>query len=62
MIHRRHLGKKMKDKVLSQGKGPVAEGDMAGPRGGKRDIVSEAQTGERRWCWRGRWGPEISGL
>lgn len=43
MICRRHLSKKMNDKVLRQGKGPVAKGDTAGPRGGKRVRVSETQ-------------------
>lgn len=33
----------MKEKVLSQGKGPVAEGNLTGPRGEKRAKVAEAQ-------------------
>lgn len=49
MICRRHLSKKMKDKVLSQGKGPQAKGDMAGSRGRKRVRVSETQSQGRRW-------------
>lgn len=61
MICRRHSVEEMKEKILSQGKGPVVEGNLSGLSGEKRATVVEAQRWGRRWFWRGRWGPELAG-